>query len=377
MADSSATRDALSPVRARNQFLRARRELDEEIESLAAIARENATFTSAGTPIDHQTLVAKAKKAIRALEVYRPEALAAAEQHIQQREAAVSSITESESFRDSVERAKEAVRELLTLLAGDTNDKLLTRTLRKLELPKPDILALREWPHYLHRLANKLDVLGSKTSLTWDPWGESADDSGKPQRHRLPSRQVKSPKPHAAICELREQVQAVIETGGSYVRDANSGPYANTDDVYCLLTVVCGGLEGMVGGPRHDGAWIETIRHGMAWIDDWLEENTPQPKHVDEEDRGASAENRRSVSEASQTVTLRQLAALVNKSKRTLETQVKKGVLPPADIPGGDGKAHHWYYTNVRGPLEKYAGRPLPDMFPVFSPEESKIFGRA
>jgi hypothetical protein len=62
-------------------------------------------------------------------------------------------------------------------------------------------------------------------------------------------------------------------------------------------------------------------------------------------------------------VTLRQAAAMVSKSKDTLEPLVGNS-LPEPDIRGGNGKASEWRWSNIRPALERHFDRPLPERFP-------------
>lgn len=61
-----------------------------------------------------------------------------------------------------------------------------------------------------------------------------------------------------------------------------------------------------------------------------------------------------------QYVTMDQMAAVVNKSKRTLE----RWPLPPPDVKGGNGRANEWIWSKVRSVLEDCSGRSLPERFP-------------
>jgi len=65
-----------------------------------------------------------------------------------------------------------------------------------------------------------------------------------------------------------------------------------------------------------------------------------------------------------QFVSLLQMSAIIQKSKRTLE-KMKGRVLPPPDIQGGGGKADQWEWETVRPILENYSGMRLPVHFPV------------
>lgn len=65
-----------------------------------------------------------------------------------------------------------------------------------------------------------------------------------------------------------------------------------------------------------------------------------------------------------QWVTLDMIAALVNRSKKTLERWVKQGKLPSPDVEGGGGKPHEWNYLKLRPALEQYTEKKLPPNFP-------------
>lgn len=59
-------------------------------------------------------------------------------------------------------------------------------------------------------------------------------------------------------------------------------------------------------------------------------------------------------------VTLDQMAAIVHRSKRTLE----KKKLPEPDIEGGGGKPHEWLWSRIRPWLQTEFGRELPEIYP-------------
>jgi hypothetical protein len=69
---------------------------------------------------------------------------------------------------------------------------------------------------------------------------------------------------------------------------------------------------------------------------------------------------------AIQYVTLDQAAAIVNRSKRTLEKLAtrKKNPLPDPDVQGGGGKANEWNWAKLRPWLEGEYGKQLPVRFP-------------
>jgi len=68
-----------------------------------------------------------------------------------------------------------------------------------------------------------------------------------------------------------------------------------------------------------------------------------------------------------QHITLDQMAAMVSRSKRTLEKLIgrKKNPLPDPDIPGGGGKPNEWLWERIRPWLEGEYGRQLPETFPT------------
>ena len=68
-----------------------------------------------------------------------------------------------------------------------------------------------------------------------------------------------------------------------------------------------------------------------------------------------------------QYVTLDRMAAMVSRSKRTLEKYLyrKKNPLPDPDVQGVGGKPNEWIWSMIRPWLESEFGRKLPDHFPT------------
>jgi hypothetical protein len=68
-----------------------------------------------------------------------------------------------------------------------------------------------------------------------------------------------------------------------------------------------------------------------------------------------------------QYVTLDQMAAIISKTKRTLERakQRKNNPLPPPTNEGGGGKRDEWLWHEVRPWLEQESGRRLPERLPT------------
>jgi len=65
-------------------------------------------------------------------------------------------------------------------------------------------------------------------------------------------------------------------------------------------------------------------------------------------------------------VTLDQIAARVNKCKRTMENRISRMINPfsDPDIQGAGGKASEWLWSKVRPWLEIEFERPLPEPYP-------------
>jgi hypothetical protein len=62
-------------------------------------------------------------------------------------------------------------------------------------------------------------------------------------------------------------------------------------------------------------------------------------------------------------VTLQQAAAMVNRSKRSLERAVPN--MPMPRVQGAGGKPSEWEWSELRPWLETEYGRPLPERFPA------------
>lgn len=63
-------------------------------------------------------------------------------------------------------------------------------------------------------------------------------------------------------------------------------------------------------------------------------------------------------------VTLLQMAAIVNKTKKCIQNLKYRGKLPPACIQSGPGQAHEWKWSVVKPILEDHFCRVLPETFP-------------
>jgi hypothetical protein len=59
-----------------------------------------------------------------------------------------------------------------------------------------------------------------------------------------------------------------------------------------------------------------------------------------------------------------QAAALVSRSKKTLERELSEEKMPAPDVEGGGGKPHEWLYAKLKPWLEQNYSRILPDRPP-------------
>lgn len=71
------------------------------------------------------------------------------------------------------------------------------------------------------------------------------------------------------------------------------------------------------------------------------------------------------ISHVPQYVTLDQCAAMVNRSKRTLESQKKNADFPSPTVKGGGGKPDEWDWQSIRPWLERTYNKLLPVKFPT------------
>lgn len=71
------------------------------------------------------------------------------------------------------------------------------------------------------------------------------------------------------------------------------------------------------------------------------------------------------VNDEVQSVTIDQMAAICNCSKKTIERWLYKGMLPRPDYEGGGGKKHKWCWSEVRESLENASGMKFKERFPT------------
>jgi hypothetical protein len=85
-----------------------------------------------------------------------------------------------------------------------------------------------------------------------------------------------------------------------------------------------------------------------------------------QEARGAVGTHDRAPDAPTQYVTLDQAAAIVGKSKKTLERRKNNpgSDMPAPSVEGGGGRANEWEWTSLRPWLEKTYGKKLPEVFP-------------
>lgn len=95
---------------------------------------------------------------------------------------------------------------------------------------------------------------------------------------------------------------------------------------------------------------------------EWIDLNLPVPSDVE----GYNTPLKELSSGLVQYVTLEQISAIVNRSKRTLEKWKTRtnNPLPPPDIEGCGGKPDEWIWPKVRIWLEANTDHQLPEVFP-------------
>ena len=107
-------------------------------------------------------------------------------------------------------------------------------------------------------------------------------------------------------------------------------------------------------------AWAERIKIKSKLLQDVRSDGDGEPeKSTDNRSRES---DQRIATECH--VTLRQMAAIVNKSKRTLERLYQNGKLPAPAVEGGKGKAYEWRWSDIKPILETQYDRQLPKTFP-------------
>jgi hypothetical protein len=101
------------------------------------------------------------------------------------------------------------------------------------------------------------------------------------------------------------------------------------------------------------------------FIGDWFAASNPAVKDFmrDIVRRKILSEDQGGMADLECFVTLQQAAAIVSRSKRTLEKH--KAEMPVPRISDGGGKPDEWAWSELRPWLEKYSGRTLPSRFPA------------
>jgi hypothetical protein len=109
-------------------------------------------------------------------------------------------------------------------------------------------------------------------------------------------------------------------------------------------------LVNLIGLTKGDAPTVRLSERDRAIVDTWIADVT------------ADLGNGGGDDSADCYVTLQQAAAMVNRSKRTLEKL--KAKMPMPRIPGGGGKADEWAWSELRPWLQEKFERPLPETFP-------------
>ncbi len=115
------------------------------------------------------------------------------------------------------------------------------------------------------------------------------------------------------------------------------------------------------------GVWADRLRAKARITNEaYLKPMGSQPEPLQEigdESQAATPGDRDHDLDMECLVTLQQAAAMVSRSKRTLER--KKVRMPLPRVEGGGGKPAEWAWSELRPWLEKEFGRPLPEKFPA------------
>lgn len=103
---------------------------------------------------------------------------------------------------------------------------------------------------------------------------------------------------------------------------------------------------------------LDMFRRAVESLDDPSADSTAKPSEARPADSTATV--------AEQYVTLDQMAALINRSKKTLERKMNasNSDMPAPDVEGGGGRPHEWKWTAIRPWLEKQFKRQIPERFP-------------
>lgn len=229
-----------SPLRAKNEYVRARAALQREIDRLTAITDNNLDRSRAGTPFNHQTLVERSKTAIKALEAYRPDAISAADAYVFQRDAAVEML-ESPDYKTAEEHARTAIAFLRKFdWKGTTVDRLLLRLNRFLDIEQPDA----------HRLLVTAPSLRNLVLVEHGKWTLRGNGFV-----------LWSPPLHSSLKGWYEELTKVSDVVEGY--DA-------ADNLQTLIHWID---ASDLGEPGYTDAWVRTVERGVNWLDDWIEEH--------------------------------------------------------------------------------------------------------
>ena len=177
-----------------------------------------------------------------------------------------------------------------------------------------------------------------------------------------------------ALRELREFL-GHWEGGAEWLRDGDHrSPQQNRADVKAMwdharwIYTIDLAL-GMTNPPsRHVGEVDDATRSEIkavmvTWASDQIQRLAPTPPPADTTETGTQEIE---IAVPPQYVTLDQMAAMVPRSKRTLEKLIGRdsNPLPDPDIQGGGGKPNEWDWHRIRPWLEQEYGRKFPADYP-------------
>lgn len=166
---------------------------------------------------------------------------------------------------------------------------------------------------------------------------------------------------------LMKELRALVDCGGSAQgKNYEQWWFAYLFREFASPVVPCG-LAELIGGVAYNASVKGLFRASETACGRLLAVLTTHCKPSSEKASSwmdLRRERELATDELEQLVRLDQMAAAVNRSKKTLERLKADGKLPQPDVEGGGGKPDEWNWSNVKPILEQRYNRKLPDCFP-------------
>ncbi len=170
------------------------------------------------------------------------------------------------------------------------------------------------------------------------------------------------------IQRLKNRVAAIFESATSEDRELTVDEATEVDGIQGTKDTP-GRIDALQESLERQERFQRLLQHGVR---------TPPAPAADPQTAGGGDDDRQvtgggSIADADilpQYVQLGQMAAIIQRSKRTLEKWKSrdKNPLPPPDIEGGGGTPDEWDWSTIRPWLEEESGRKLPARFPSMRP---------